>query len=429
MATIVPWVVPPNFVQAMSSGAQAGLQLRSQYLQQQAQAAAEAQAAERLRLANEEMFQRARQDEIANQLKAEAFAQERQRFDIAQQRQARLEEANRLYGQTLGQGLQGEKPDILGAFAQAASAAPGAEAVQKLDADALLKAQNTADRGRMTQGMMTYFAQLGARQNEPMLGQFELYGTPEWQAAYQRASEKENTVVNQRLKTAIQRRADDFADSVKSIDPNISETDLKKQVGQFISSNGQSALIPQNEMKVIAGGDTLAVGIQQALDGVKAFNDKFGKDAFDQFTGSIDNRIFNLKRRFGPKFTAEDAIAARKIFQSIDQVSQAYRLSNFGTALSATEQKQFEKIIENPDSATFVPALEGAVDTTKKILSNKMSLYPYAQNPGMDELRSRYKGGESSSAAPKRVTSKAQYDSLPSGALFIDDSGQTKRKK
>lgn len=244
--------------------------------------------------------------------------------------------------------------------------------------------------------------------------------------AVARANAAKQDIVENRKKTAIEKRADEFTKSVKSLNPSITDAELADAKDAFVASNGKSAVIPDSEIKTITAGDTLATGLQRALDDVKAFNAKFGKNAFDQFTGPIDSRIFNLRKKYGKQFTDADAIAARQIFQEIDQVSQAYRVSNFGTALTQSEQNEFKKIIESPDSASFLPAIEGAVKSTKRILENKLSLYPYAQNV-TPEMRARYGGG--TSAAPKRVSSREEYNALPSGALFIDDSGNVKKKK
>lgn len=434
---IAPWLQGPNVLGALQAGSSVGLQIAAQReaaqraadayaLQARQQAASEAQAAERLRLAHDELFQQARQQEIAQQFKADEFAQQRQRFDLAQQRQAMLDEANKQFGSTLGAGLQGESPDVLGAFSKAAIAAPLAEGAQKLDIDSIFNAQNRKQNNGYQQAALIRLEQQTGIPI-PRLPD----GTPE-PNAYAKALQKSGAMAETKMLTSVQRRAKDYVESVKRMNPNISDSDLAEQEDMYVSSNGESAKVPPKELTVITAGDQLATGLDQALKSVAAFNAKFGKDAFDQFQGSFDNRLFNLRRKFGKKFTAEDEIEARKIFQSVDQVAQAYRLANFGSALSASEQKLFDKIIESPDSASFIPTLEGAVSTTKKIIGNKMEVYPYAQNIPLP-IRARYTpSGESAPAAggaPVRVSSKAQYDALPSGAVYIDDSGKPKRKK
>lgn len=429
MATIAPWIVPPDYLGAIRSGAGLGLQLRQQ-------SDAEAQAAERLRLANEELIYKAQQDQVANQLRAnQAMAENQIRQQQLAQQAAAQQAENELkysqlgqqaeaqsFAQQLKQAEENRAANLFNQQAQFAELArnqvlPGGGDFESLTPDeqnqmlakakrqnfeellrnapqdvlpSLLSKEITAGyQGNMSRGLMTYYAQLGAKTGETILDPTSPDGID--RAALERATQKmggEGGIVRRGQMTVNEKQAEDYANQVKEQNPNISDQELQLEKQRYIASKGDAAKIPTDTLKKIEAGDTIIQGLNTALDNVEKFNAKFGPNAFDQFTGPIEGRIQKLKSKYG-NLSKEDEIAARQIWSSIAQIEQAYRQANFGTALTANELNQFKNIVEDPTSTAFIPTLRSFKDTSERVLRNQISLRPYASNlPSV--LRERY---------------------------------------
>lgn len=408
---IAPWLVPTDVLGAIRSGSSVGLQVRQQAeaerqaqianaLAQQQAEAANAQAAERLRLAHEQLFQQAQQEQAAQQAKNEESqallglkqSEEMRQQSLFNQAQAfsQLAKSQVLPG---GGDFTGMTPEEQGQATHVMQQRNLNELFQNAPPDVLPKlltreiAPETA--GGVSRGLMTYYAQLGADTGENILNA-NMPGGIDQQALGRAVNKKGGAggIVQTRLKTAQQKNASDYSTWLSSQYPDKPKSEIDAEVKRYVSGGPGAVNAPTFIVKDATAADKLVVGLDQTFDQVQKFNEKYGAGAFEKYVGPWEGRITSVEKKFGQLGTDEKR-DLQGILSSIAQVKQAFKLTNYGTALSTGEREDFKNIVETPTSNAFIPTLQSFRNTTRNLLQNTLSVYPDAPNiPPV--LRERY---------------------------------------
>lgn len=232
------------------------------------------------------------------------------------------------------------------------------------------------------------------------------------------------------------RAADEAVNAYVAAKPEATEeeiADLRSRLSRNLKSTEANA----DAVKRIRTTDEAARSIGAVLENIDKFNQKFGTNAFDEFTGPIDNRILQLKAKYKDKFGADDEEKATQIFSQAADTINRYRNALFGATLTGGEKKAFEDFIAKPDSQKFLTTLKSAqgklTDDVVRMLEND-EMAPNIPTPIKNRYQGRkvgdwFMGGTQANSGPVAVKSQAEYEKLPSGSLYVDDSGKIKRKK
>lgn len=232
------------------------------------------------------------------------------------------------------------------------------------------------------------------------------------------------------------RAADEAVNAYVAAKPDATEeeiSDLRSRLTRNLKSTEANADV----VKRIRTTDEAARSIGAVLENIDKFNQKFGTNAFDEFTGPIDNRILQLKAKYKDKFGADDEEKATQIFSQAADTINRYRNALFGATLTGPEKKAFEDFIAKPDSQKFLTTLKSAqgklTDDVVRMLEND-EMAPNIPTPIKNRYQGRkvgdwFMGGAQAPSGPVAVKSQAEYEKLPSGSLYVDDSGKIKRKK
>ena len=130
---------------------------------------------------------------------------------------------------------------------------------------------------------------------------------------------------------------------LKAQRPDLTPTQIEQGILQY-TTDPKSIEPLAAEKKQIDSDDVAARNLDAIVSDIDRFNQKFGPNAFDKFTGPVDARIQRLRTETGIKATSEDVALARQIESRVETAVQGFRLGNFGTALSEKESAKFEKI-------------------------------------------------------------------------------------
>lgn len=208
------------------------------------------------------------------------------------------------------------------------------------------------------------------------------------------------------------RSAEEFGKQLSETRPDLKPEQIREAVTKY--EQNPASLNPTNkEREALVAEDEVARGLDQVASNIEKFNAKFGANAFDRFTGPIEGRIQQFKNSY-KGFSSDDERLARSIWSQAEQQIQAYRKTNFGTALTGTELSRFKRIVDDPDSAAYLETLTSFRESLKDSVSRRLENFPYAQNvPG--RLYSEYgnrKRGE-------WFMGDSKTNALPSGWKFV----------
>ena len=223
------------------------------------------------------------------------------------------------------------------------------------------------------------------------------------------------------------------AQAVLAANPDITP-EKKTEILTRYAQNPSAYDAPKDQIDLANAAADGASALSQVQQHIEQFNQKFGPGAFDKFTGPIDDRIQKFKNLTG--FTADDERFVRQISSELEGSIQEYRKKLFGSALTGNEEKRWQTFIDDKNKAGVLESIKAANGALDDKVLRVIEKYPYAPNippPIYDRYAGRKQGDwfmpAAKSEGPARVTSQSEYDKLPSGSLYIDDSGKTKRKK
>lgn len=191
--------------------------------------------------------------------------------------------------------------------------------------------------------------------------------------AYQKANE---AAANASLPYR-ERAAESWAQNLKKSRPELTEPEIEDAKLRFMT-DPRSLNPGEVDRRSLLADAEAADSLDQAVENIDRFNQKYGAGAFDKFTGPIDARIQKLKQQY--KITSDDERIVRQIFTEVGRSLQGYRKANFGTALTESEIKAFRKIVDDPESATYLDSLFAFKEGLKDSVSRRIENYPYASN-------------------------------------------------
>lgn len=197
----------------------------------------------------------------------------------------------------------------------------------------------------------------------------------------QKKLEEANKVRADLKRPARIRSAEEFGKQLSETRPDLKPEQIREAVTKY--EQNPASLNPTNkEREALVADDEAARGLDQVASNIQKFNAKFGANAFDKFTGPIEGRIQQFKSAY-KGFTSEDEKLARSIWSQAEQQIQGYRKGNFGTALTGTELSRFKRIVDDPESASYLETLGSFRESLKDSVSRRLENFPYAQNvPG-----------------------------------------------
>jgi hypothetical protein len=333
MAIVAPWLNPPDYIRAMQSGAGLGLQIRSQRAQEEQQAAAQA-------LQQQSLFQQ----------------QQRQQAEMQQQAQeAQMRQQN------------------------------AAASLMQQAQEAQIRRENSMDALRLQQGFHQDTLAEQARDNARADAAAQLQGkrfdrqlaTDERNAAWREgaAARAGAWKVNQ---------ANNFVKEVEDSLPEgmeMTEQDKSNLRSKFIGGGVNAINAPT---KIVDAVNVEADNIRQissVADRIKKFNSDYGEKAFDKFVGPIEGRATKLQAQFIPTEKREQATSdAKQIFAQVENMAQAFRKVNFGTALTAPEIQAFQGILSNPTFADYTDSIDNFGNILRQRVSEQIQDYKFAPN-------------------------------------------------
>lgn len=208
------------------------------------------------------------------------------------------------------------------------------------------------------------------------------------------------------------RSAEEFGKQLSETRPDLKPEQIREAVTKY--EQNPASLNPTNrEREALVADDEAARGLDQVAANIQKFNAKFGANAFDKFTGPIEGRIQQFKGNY-KGFTSEDERLARSIWSQAEQQIQGYRKGNFGLALTGIEIGRFKRIVDDPESASYLETLGSFRESLKDSVSRRLENFPYAQNVP-SRLYSEYgnrKRGE-------WFMGDSKTNALPSGWKFV----------
>ena len=232
-------------------------------------------------------------------------------------------------------------------------------------------------------------------------------------------------------RTASVRSGLDRARAVLSANPNLTP-DKRNEILTRYTQNPAAYDAPKDQIDLVNAAADGASALSQVQQHIEQFNQKFGENAFDKFTGPIDDRIQKFKNLTG--FTADDERLVRQISSELEGSIQEYRKKLFGSALTGNEEKRWQTFIDDKNKAGVLESVKAANGALDDKVMRVLEKYPYAPNippPIYDRYEGRKQGDwfmppkESAIPAPQqRVTGKIY--TTPKGELKWTGTGWVK---
>lgn len=162
------------------------------------------------------------------------------------------------------------------------------------------------------------------------------------------------------------------------------ETEVAKAALAIRSGKG----VPATVLSATKSADDAVVQLDQAMERVQAFNQKYGKNAFNEYVGPIDAPVFRAEGKYKGLTTAEKE-EARKIQQKIAGVVMNYRKGLFGATLTPTETKSMDSYIGTPEGNDYLLLIGGFSENLKSGLKNTSTVFRF--EPSLPfEYKKRY---------------------------------------
>jgi hypothetical protein len=148
------------------------------------------------------------------------------------------------------------------------------------------------------------------------------------------------------------------------------------QKAQLILQGKGAIEAPAQIVKSVATDYPVVRQLFSSMKAIEDYDAKYGKGAFQGEVGPMDSKV----RLFSSKYSESNDpkhVEATQLLSSINTVIQAFRLGNFGTALSAGEKAEFAKQLAADDSNAFVPTLRSFSGTLADRVKSLTKDYDY----------------------------------------------------
>lgn len=363
-----PWIQAANpvpaFAQGISQGAAiAGEQNRADQYLVEAQRAAQAEALRAQQFAQELAIQRERERRLSQQAGAELKLTE-QTFANRAADAARQLAAQRKIQEGINAGM---KP------ADAIRAAAGflpVQAIGQLAAvDAASQRRNLVQEALQNRQLMKLQADTGVR-----------FMDEAGNVDQERLGEAIKISGKVRTTPSSIRALESKASALEKVFPELGSEEIDDLQARIISG-GTAAINPPKAVRdTVLAMDTVVQAYGDSLAMVDRFNQKFGKDAFEKFTGPIEGRIQLMRQRLAG-FSDEDARMAREIVQRIEEATSGFRLDLYGKNLTSSEQKLFEEVKATTRQGGYLDS----VRSLSNILGDKVAIR-LGQFPGATDI-------------------------------------------
>lgn len=157
--------------------------------------------------------------------------------------------------------------------------------------------------------------------------------------------------------------------------------EVRDTIARVVSGGVGAANVPAKTAEQIQTRYAVSKNLEGVGQRIEEFEKKYGPGSFSKYVGPVDNGVFRLQTKNIPREQlSQISEDARSIFQAVDFFVQEYRNQQFGASLTENETKLFERLVNNPSSASFVNSVKQFGELSRRAAAQTVSQNKWAAN-------------------------------------------------